>query len=123
MNPVRCEWTLPDEAKRTAALDAIARDGRRHDTDLDILAASTVNKADRHALMVRRYPDLDAVTCHHGLLLSVRYVPAQYAFGVQPAGKLVTDRIAPAKWVALVATETGIIEMDPLMLTVKFSTP
>lgn len=133
---MRVEWTLPDEAKRGAARKQMVRDverlhsgNRLSDMDgLDMKLADCRTENERALVWSRRYPDLDATITRFGTLLSVRHVPAQYAArhydrgGIDLGTTGVTAvKLCEARWVALVATETGTVEMDPITLRVMWS--
>jgi hypothetical protein len=121
MHPMRVEWTVPDEAKRAAARDALDRDRRNQTNGLAFSLISARGIAEQHEIVSRRYPDLEAVVVHFGTLLSIRYVPSHLGYE-ERAGSLpqVRSFAVPARWVALVATADGTREMDPTKLRVMW---
>ena len=136
MHPMRVEWTVPDHAKICAAQNAVNHDMERMSVrgsdrvpigaaipDLVVLMralACAANAEERDRIWHSRYPDLSATVTHYGALLSVRYVPAQYAALLTPRGAMISKELTAARWVALVATADGTVEMDPTKLTVKW---
>lgn len=128
MTPIRVEWTVPDEARREAARAMVQRDRERHadrSYGADHALAATRSEDELVAVWLQRYPDLEAVTTHFGHMISLVHVPAQYAARTfeRQGLDLGTVGIAPfklseARWVALIATEAGIVEMDPRVLRV-----
>lgn len=139
MHPMRVEWSLPDECKRKQALDDVAKVQSRmvrhraneiYNLDaasIEFELASKCTSAERDNVWLRRFPGLGAEVVYFGTLLSVRYVPAQYAArhydrgGIDLGRTAVTaDQLSKSKWVALVATESGTKEMDPMILRVMW---
>src|ERR1044071_441015 len=128
MHPMRVEWTVPDEAKRAAARERVERDIERSRTDRssDLHRVMLACRPDeRDAILSRRYPDLHAEILHYGTLLSIRYAPEQWAMRTFARGGLdlgaagaAPIKLCDAKWVALVATQDGTVEMDPRNLRV-----
>lgn len=125
--PMRVEWTVPDEAKRAAAREALNRDLQDWNSDIKIAICRARDASEKFEIAAKRFPDLDAVIVHYGTLLSVRYVPEQWGLrtfqrggidlgttGAQPV------KLCESKWVALVATEDGTREMDPRDLRVMW---
>lgn len=130
MHPMRVEWPVPDWPKISSANEAISRDLRRMSDpfrlpDLEMLQmalSAATDAAGRDAVWRRRYPDLTATVTHYGTLLSVRYVPSHLGYEERD-GSLPRMRsfAMPARWVALVATADGTVEMDPTKLRVMWS--
>lgn len=134
MHPMRVEWTVPNEAKRAAAQEQVERDAAdakvraRMDMRYPYKALIAARShEERNAILLGAYPDLDAEIVHYGTLLSIRYVPEQWSLRTFDRGglDLGTTGSAPvklcgAKWVALVATADGTVEMDPRTLRVMW---
>jgi hypothetical protein len=133
MHPMRVEWVAPDGARRLAAFKEVERDreGMHQasrtgggDADLELLRRSLAGvrtDAEIERVWHARYPDLGATVTHYGTLLSVRYVPAQHGVtSDQKSGRVTKHELSPAKWVALVATADGTVEMDPTKLRVMW---
>lgn len=132
INPMRVEWDVPDTERRRVAGRAMDDDIRRiqlrdnHDPGLEMELAACRSGAERERVLLRRYPDISATVTRFGTLLSVRYVPEQWGVRSRMGGFdsqiTLTDsvKLSEAKWVALVATEKGTVEMDPTTLRVMW---
>lgn len=134
MHPMRVEWTVPDEAKRKAAAAQIEQDaadwqcGMRTNTRYPYRAMVAVRDGEeRSEILMRAYPEMQAEIIHYGTMLSIRYVPEQWGVRTFARGGLdlgttgsAPIKLCDAKWVALVATEGGTVEMDPRNLRVMW---
>lgn len=129
MTPVEVEWDEPDDDRRRAAAEAVDRDraavaahreGKALGGDVRNLVASLV-RADLVGESVddvwaARHPDLRAVVVRRGLLLGVeRRIDGWEISGSAQRG---FHRVTPvdARWVALVMTDVGCVELDPSTL-------
>lgn len=133
MHPMRVEWTVPDDLKRETARAQMERDieswrsGMPSKPDLRRVLIVSNSPEERNAALVRHYPDLHADIVHYGTLLSIRYVPEQWGVRTFVRGGLDLGttgsagmKLCDAKWVALVATADGTVEMDPRTLRVMW---
>lgn len=126
--PIPVEWVTPNVDARDAAERAMMAEmqqlsARKDHRELDRRLSACTSAEERREVWLARYPDLEAVTVHRGTLIAVHYAPAQWAARHFQRGglDLGTTGIAPvklceAKWVGLVLTERGIVEMDPAIL-------
>lgn len=110
----RVKWTEPDNEKR-----AMARQSLHDRVRADRRALHDLSEREMRR-MIDSEPGIDAVIEHHGVLMSEAvYVPAHVAYD-EIAGSLPSrsSRVVRARWVCIVATEHGNIEIDPMLLTV-----
>lgn len=129
INPLRVEWSTPDEARRAAAREQAERDARRDAHRLGMSQVEhdmlTCRPGEREAVLIRHYPDLGAEVHNFGAMIDVRYVSEQWGVRTFSRGGMdlgttgsVPLKLCDAKWVALVVTEDGTREMDPRTLRV-----
>lgn len=128
MHPMRVEWTVPNEAKRSAARERVnaAIERSRTDRSSELYREMLACDPDRRdEMLANRYPDLRAEIVYFGTMLSVQYVAEQWGVRAFDRGGLDLGttgatgiKLCSAKWVALVVTPDGTVEMDPRNLRV-----
>ena len=112
----RVWWTRPDETKRNAAAARAVAAAQLKSRQMT--SFKTPEELFDEAIAAE--PDADAVREYFGVLLTVpTYVPGHIETDERD-GSLprYRNRVVPARWVALVATSTGVREVNPLELQV-----
>lgn len=120
--PMRVEWTTPNLPKQQAARRSADQAMRDPNSDIKAALMLARDQEEKAAVIERAFPDLGAFDRHFGTMLALEYVPEQYGYAINHSTDMAhSKRLREAKWVALVATEHGMREMDPATLRVLWA--